>query len=187
MARFVGRWQAYVYLEHLNSVAVELMELGRLKEAWHVISRPLASPLAATQPNWHETARDIALRMRGATRPQVTVPSISETQLGEVEVLGGPWTPLKPQPQPGTNSLNSEPAPARNRIVDLDAWRNKTAPLQRNPARRDSTEIQAMDTNEKLCTILDLLADNTVDENKLSRILLFIQDVLFGDSCVPAT
>jgi hypothetical protein len=58
------------YLEYLNSLAVELGELGRIQEALSVLAIPLASSVAERFPNWLDTKREIAeLDARGANSP----------------------------------------------------------------------------------------------------------------------
>jgi hypothetical protein len=63
MARFIGKWYPYIYLDYLNNIAVDLMEAGRLEEAEQAIAVPMASPWAGVVVDWQDTARTIALAM----------------------------------------------------------------------------------------------------------------------------
>jgi tetratricopeptide (TPR) repeat protein len=51
--------QPYLLFEHQNSLAVELMKVGRLEEAAYASKVALASPYASAYPEWQETGRDI--------------------------------------------------------------------------------------------------------------------------------
>jgi tetratricopeptide (TPR) repeat protein len=50
------------YYQYLNSLAVELGEVGRIEEALKVCQITLASPYAFAYPEWRETGQDLALR-----------------------------------------------------------------------------------------------------------------------------
>ena len=73
LARTLGRWQPYLYYEHLNSLSVELMEVGRLEEARNASQIVVASPFASAYPEWRETREEIELRGWHASRSTVAV------------------------------------------------------------------------------------------------------------------
>jgi tetratricopeptide (TPR) repeat protein len=75
LVRTVVSSQPSLLFACLNSLAVELMEIGRLEEAANASSRDLASPYAAAYPEWQETGRDISLRRRRRSRSVVAVGS----------------------------------------------------------------------------------------------------------------
>ncbi|MEK6302676.1 MAG: hypothetical protein AABO41_18345, partial [Acidobacteriota bacterium] len=54
--------QPHVYFDYMNSLAVELCEVGRLEEAKNVSRIVLASPFATAYPEWRETREEIELR-----------------------------------------------------------------------------------------------------------------------------
>ena len=51
-----------MYYDCLNSLAVELGEVGRIEEATNVSNIVLASPFTFAYPQWRETGQDLALR-----------------------------------------------------------------------------------------------------------------------------
>jgi tetratricopeptide (TPR) repeat protein len=71
LARALGRWQPYSYFVTLNSLAVELMEVGRLEEARNASQIVLTSRFASAYPEWRETRDEIELRGRRASRSAV--------------------------------------------------------------------------------------------------------------------
>ncbi len=52
-----------VYYDALNSLAVELCEVGRLEEARNISNIVLASPYVFAYPEWRETAEEIRLKL----------------------------------------------------------------------------------------------------------------------------
>ena len=82
LAHHIRTLQPHVYYDYMNSLAVELCEVGRLEEARNVSRIVLASPFAPAYPEWRETSTEIALRGRRASRATVAVTQkISETDI----------------------------------------------------------------------------------------------------------
>lgn len=65
--------QPHLYYDYLNSLAVELCEVGRLEEAGNASRIALASPFVRAYPEWRETSEEIELRGRRASRSTVAV------------------------------------------------------------------------------------------------------------------
>lgn len=59
LTRALAQEQPYLFYEHLNSLAVELGEVGRIEEARNICKITLASPYAFAYPEWRETSDDI--------------------------------------------------------------------------------------------------------------------------------
>jgi hypothetical protein len=59
------------YYEFLNSLAVELGELGRTEEANHAVDIALLSPFAPGYPHWQETKLELAAKQPKAFTPLV--------------------------------------------------------------------------------------------------------------------
>jgi hypothetical protein len=72
LIRAVGSVYPPVYFDYLNSLAVEMMEVGRLEEARRASELALASAYAHAYPEWRETRNDILLRGRSSSRSVVT-------------------------------------------------------------------------------------------------------------------
>ena len=73
LARAIGRHYPAFYYDYLNSLAVELSEVGRIEEARNVCGITLASPLAVAYPNWLETRDEIEAKRNTATPSIVAV------------------------------------------------------------------------------------------------------------------
>lgn len=71
LARTVSRSHPHVYYDYMNSLAVELCEVGRLEEAANFSQIVLTSPFALAYPEWRETSNDIAARGRRTSRATI--------------------------------------------------------------------------------------------------------------------
>lgn len=84
--RAISKHSPVLYYEFLNSLAVELGEVGRLAEAGAALSIALASPFASVYSEWSETRDEIAAKRTSAT------PSV-------VAITHAPHVNPAPQPQ----------------------------------------------------------------------------------------
>jgi tetratricopeptide (TPR) repeat protein len=73
LVRAVAKHYPSSYYDFLNSLAVELGEVGRIAEAEAACAIALASPFAAVYPNWTETRDEIAAKRVCATPSVVAV------------------------------------------------------------------------------------------------------------------
>ena len=71
LARTVRRSHPHVYYDYMNSLAVELCEVGRLEEAAGISRIVLSSPFAPAYAEWHETSNDIASKGRRLSRATI--------------------------------------------------------------------------------------------------------------------
>src|SRR5262249_1611489 len=163
VARVVGLRRPFVYYHHLNNIAAELWEIGRVSEAWTVIHQPLASPLARHYPNWRETATDIATRMSTVTRTVVTV------ALPEV-----PHDDNEPQAEKAVESRETTPA----KVLDFLRWKKRMALMSRTPTKSTPDERARMSTAEKLLRIVDLLCREEMSDQRLHRALSAVEQII---------
>ncbi|HZM87675.1 MAG TPA: hypothetical protein VFF31_14230, partial [Blastocatellia bacterium] len=71
--RAIGPIHPHVYYDYLNSLAVELANVGRLEEAAGTARIAISSPFSAAYPEWKETYNEIALKQRRASHSIVAV------------------------------------------------------------------------------------------------------------------
>jgi tetratricopeptide (TPR) repeat protein len=135
----VGKYHPTLYYDFLNSLAVELGEVGRVVEAETICTQILASPFAVNHPHWSETRDELAAKRTAAT-PSVIVPAALET-------LPSPQAHVEPEP---------EPARARSTIsITLRRSDPLARPLMPANARLVGVSVST-------CTILDQLAYSTL-------------------------
>jgi hypothetical protein len=73
MVRMASLRQPYAYYDYMNSLAIELSEVGRLEEARRASSIALASPFASAYSEWRSTIEEIGLKAQRASRSRVAV------------------------------------------------------------------------------------------------------------------
>lgn len=76
--RAAAKASPVLYYDYLNSLAVELGEVGRLEEAQAALSVSLASPFAPAYQEWSETRDEIAAKRKAASRSVVAIHLVSE-------------------------------------------------------------------------------------------------------------
>jgi tetratricopeptide (TPR) repeat protein len=99
LVREVAKYYPASYYDFLNSLAVELGEVGRVTEAEAALAIALASPFASAYPEWSETRDEIAARRVSAT------PSVVAFNRAPEAAPSPPAAERKPEPV-GRRALN---------------------------------------------------------------------------------
>jgi hypothetical protein len=165
LARTVGRWHPHVYYNYLNSLAVELANNGRVKEARNASRIVLASAFSPAYPEWRETYEEISLRPPGGSRSIVAwsqPPSCG---------AGGPFKVLRLRisgsaDRPEANPARDHPAP----VISLSDWREPARRPESGPApvKFRIEQFERMSPAEKKEAFVELLlAGDTLDESKM--------------------
>jgi tetratricopeptide (TPR) repeat protein len=158
LVRAISTSYPSLYYNHLNSLAVELLEAGRITEARNVSNIVLASPYASAYPEYRETGRDIALRGRRASR---SVVSFVQPQLNAPNVLR----------LPSAEHINSNPSvelasdlqkPAR--VFDMQKWKKKMG-KEPNGDPKDRKPGKDMSQDEMLYEIMNTFTEPDMDWN----------------------
>ncbi|MGH9824697.1 MAG: tetratricopeptide repeat protein [Blastocatellia bacterium] len=85
-ARSLNVWYPADFLCHLNSLAIELGEVGRVEEANRVIDLVLRSPFAKNRPQWHDTKVELATKSRLVFTPfTLAIGARAETEEARTE------------------------------------------------------------------------------------------------------
>lgn len=83
LIRVIGKHYPVVYYDFLNSLAVELGEVGRINEAKAACSIALASPFAPAYPEWTETHDELEAKRTSATPSVITFSQAPEAKPGQ--------------------------------------------------------------------------------------------------------
>jgi tetratricopeptide (TPR) repeat protein len=161
LIQVISRWQPYLYFEHLNSLAVELSEVGRVEEAKRASEITLASPYASAYPEWRETYHDILLRGQRASR---SVVSFSQKQLDVNNVL------RLPQAEHG-DSLKLASGPAR--VLNYSEWKKK---MVKEP-NGDEQNIENMSDKDIFLEIMHLTSQDDITRKQLEKILEAVKKI----------
>jgi len=149
IAPLIDRTIPIVRYQYFNSLAVELGETGRLKEARDVCRIMLASPYAFAYPEWRETSNDIALR---GYKSRSVIYFDAWNIAKNVLYLPENDKEESTQDQPGT-------------ISTLEDWKKK---MVKEPNGENLDEMSEQDMIAKL---LELMAQGVNDKQKIRALL----------------
>ena len=139
--RAIAKRDPACYYDFLNSYAVELGEVGRLREAQEVCAVPLASPFAGAYPEFAQTREELAAKRTAATPSVIAVPAAP-----------APAPVSAPQAQAA-----AEPAPARARLVIAFKFMRACS-----PAAALTTAADAVVSFVSARVLLDRLVESTL-------------------------
>jgi len=154
LVRFLTPFARYQYL---NSLAVELGEIGRIEEARNICKFVLASPYAFAYPEWRETSDEINLRgykSRSVVSLKLRITPNNLLHLPERSASG----PLAPKlfQQPGS-------------VTKLEDWKRK---MVKEPNGNDSDQLpEDMTSQDMAMKLLELITENRYEEDKIREIL----------------
>lgn len=156
-----------VYHDYLNSLAVELGEAGRIREAQNICKITLASPYVIAYPEWRETSNEIALKAYKSR----SVVSSPKPVLENV-------TPL-PVAESRPSTIQENPA----RVFSYADWKEKKEKMvkEANGGHTEETEdVNKMTEKELLVEIIQLASDKEVGEEDLRKILTYARKVVYS-------
>ncbi|MEK6324772.1 MAG: hypothetical protein AABN33_24280 [Acidobacteriota bacterium] len=193
--------QPHVYYDYMNSLAVELCEVGRLEEARNVSRIVLASPFASAYPEWRETREEIELRgwraprsvvaftqrtsedkslVRGALRTDSSATVVGQLAAEAANVI------RLPMPEGGDTPSAVEPSslaglPAT--VLDMQEWKKKMTKQDERPPRPATNkekearlkELEKLPSRAMLIKIMDTLGDERVSDDQLLRALIILE------------
>jgi hypothetical protein len=157
--------QPQVYYNTLNSLAVELGEVGRVEEASSICKVVLASPYAFAYPEWRETGADI-VRRGYKSRSVISV----DQPFSELEnVIQLPIPEYKSRP------VQTKPG----RLLNYVEWIKKMVKEPNGNKKDDKTseELDNMTNKDLLVEILQRTSKKDMSDRKLRKILEFVMEV----------
>jgi hypothetical protein len=153
-----------VYYNCLNSLAVELGEVGRVQEAKHISNLVLTCPFLDAYPEWCGTAEELAEKARSKSRSVVAMPSkqtVSEQP--EAERVEFDFAPDK---------SSSETKPSREPAsVLLFPRRNGHQPKTTRPAAITRSEYDRWTVSQKRAMLLAVAHDEDTPEDDFDKML----------------
>jgi tetratricopeptide (TPR) repeat protein len=145
--------------QYLNSLAVELSEVGMVEEAKNICRILLASHYAFAYPEWRETGEEIALR---GYKSRSSV-SITQAYPGNLLFL--------PDREASDTSIQSElsgPAP----VFNLEKWKEEKMVKEPNGEPADEN-VDEMDDKDLLATLIQVAAQEDIDEENLRDVVKY--------------
>ena len=148
--------QPPVYYNVLNSLAVELGEVGRVEEANNICKVVLASPYINAYPEWRETGQDLALRGY-SSRSSVRVLQSFTVNLASL-----------PKREPSATPVHSAifgPAP----VVSLKEWKEEKMVKEQNGD--DDKDLDEMNDKDLFMEIMRVASQDFITSKKLRKMV----------------
>ena len=181
LARTMRSSLPHVYYDYMNSLAVELGEVGRLEEAKSVSRIVLASPFATAYPEWRETGNEIDIKGWRASRSVVGFTRIPEAS----NIVRLPASDSLDQ-----RSFIEPDAPgSRATVLSMQQWKKKMAkqsngdPQGEKKPKTDPEkearikELEKLSERELLLRMMEKMGDERVSGKQLLRALIILEDL----------
>lgn len=192
-----------LWFEYQNSLAVELMEMGRMEEAEHASRIALASPFARVYPEWHEMARDIAAKARRASPSFVAISSLPSHAARVASGNLDQTSEIDPQPSAGKLAVISSGLPApiassrrmRNLLPDeklshlaklvrdlglcdetQDSIEECEAPCSSRSNKKEKPGLIDIESQSDLERIINLWANHEITPEEFAAVMLTLAD-----------
>lgn len=197
LLRMAGYQEPRVYSIHLNSLGVELAEVGRLEEAARASEIACSSPFAPAYPEWQETFDEIALKRRRSSRSTIAVSGfttepaegracIPETQTSRShpdkasELVS--WRSHKPAARTEVGADRDQGSQAR--VLDFQQWKGRIKPHPAQLSALSNEQRLGMSTAEKLIRLMDLISHDETDDETIDVILEAVEAIVLGRSAI---
>jgi hypothetical protein len=183
LAKAIGAYHPPAYYDYLNSLAVELGEMGRVEEAAHTSRIVVSSPFAIAYPEWRQTFDEIATkkpeyssRSSVAVRDRVGGPLTVDSCVGETTNL------LRlPSVKHSTDEqlMDRRPPVVRARVLSFQHWKTIVKSSSRVlPQEVTAEQRSRMTTGEKLIRLMDLISQDETDDETIDRILEAVEQIV---------
>lgn len=195
LVRMASYHEPRAYYIHLNSLAVELAEVGRIEEAGRAAEIACSSPFAPVYPEWQETFDEVILKRRRASRSTIAVSGLTR---GRAEDL-----PRRPEMRTGRSHLDKTPPlvsmhsrqsatsaivgydrsqGSRARVLDFQQWKRRVKPDPAQLSALSPARRMEMSTGEKLIRLMDLISHDDTDDETIDVILEAVEAIVLGRS-----
>ncbi len=149
--------------QYLNSLAVELTEVGRIEEASNISRIVLASPFAFAYPEWRETGQELALR---GYKSRSSVPVI-QSFFKPAKIQNEKIQNVLSFPERNTAPVRLRSKPAK--VLDLQAWRAKMAEEEKDEIPPDADE------GDLYLRLMELIALKDLNAWELRQVIDFVE------------
>ncbi len=144
------------YYQYLNSLAVELGEVGRRYEARNICHHVLASPFAIAYPEWRETAEELKEPNRS-----FAVIDPSPARLGNLLTM-----PAVERIEP---TKQGRPAP----VINIETWKAKMG-----KKKNGDMSLEGLDGRQLLLRLMELGTSQGMTDEKLYKVVALMEKLL---------
>ena len=147
--------------QYLNSLAVELVEVGRIEEASNISRIVLASPFVFAYPEWRETWQDLALR---GYKSRSSV-SVIQSFLAPKKAKNVLRLPERERSESTRRSPFFQPS----EVTSLEDWKNKMV-KEPNGNNNDAEDSEQTTEQDLVLQIMELVAKKKFSKKQLLEI-----------------
>lgn len=178
LVRMLAPHQMLPRYMYINSLAVELGELGRLEEARRMAEIAVRSPYAAVYPEWQETYDDIIAKMRrgaalvaGLAWPPNATSDATLSVTGYVSTNNVVTLPVAARPTVAFDALAAPPQPGR--VIAYHGWQ-QPLPEPAEPSHEMFTpeDLKQMSIADKQAALLAVIYSDDVTHDTLDPLLV---------------
>ena len=151
-----------MYYSSLNSLAVELGEVGRVEEAKKISSFVLSSPMISAYPEFQDTAKELEMKARSKRASCITVPALPPLKQEEE----------KPEVEDNIFTQKKKTRPKNNEHSSVSLFphrRNEPRPTKPDAISKD--ELERLTTGEKRAMVLAFVYDHDARGQDYERML----------------
>lgn len=184
LARLAGSLYPPLYYDFLNSLAVEMMEVGRLEEAQNVSRIVLVSPYVSAYPEWVETGKESEIKSYKASRSFVATGSalpttkiVSDDLFSTETIADADRTPepaaIEPPSCAPINASTEPESDHRTETAGLILFPHKlqSVPPPTNPDAITPDELAQMTTAQKRGMLSALIHDHNTPDQHYDKML----------------
>lgn len=205
LARMASSQQPYAFYDYLNTLAVELTEVGRLGRARRASEIALASSFSQAYPEWLETWNDIASRQLSGSRSTIGVsgfksePASAQQRTPKAQLirrhaarrdtlfrfpyqerLGRPFgasAKIEPDLDPNLQGSRGSRG-SQARVLDFQQWKRRDDPSPVQLTSLSPEQRMEMTTGEKLIRLMDLISHDDTDDETIDVILEAVEAIV---------
>lgn len=166
--RMISSEYPFLWYQHLNSLAIELSEVGRIEEAQNICRVVVASPYVKAYPEWHETLDDIEVRRYRASR---SVLSLNHRALNLNNVLRLPERSL----DAGSDKSHRSPFHQRGSVTRLQDWKLKMVKQPDDAPENNDKNNSDYTDKELVLKVMEVVASRNFSRGKMLEILDYLE------------
>jgi len=175
LARAVGLSYPPIYYNYLNSLAVEMIEVGRIEEAQGISRIVLATPYASAYPEWQETRDDLALKGYKASQ---TFVSLHHNLKPRKNLLHLPV--IKPDSDLRKSFNNAFQQPGS--VTNIQEWKSK---MVKEP--NDKSIPEDATDKDLFLRLMELVAKRDLTTKQLHQVIDFVEKISSESDSTPET
>lgn len=161
ISKAISATYPFLFLEYLNSLTCEYLEMARLKEATRILRFVLASPLSKFYPECHETYAELKDREQRASRSVAAVGKVEWDNVFRLNVVSS------------RRGISANQAGVKSNVKAIEDWKFEMAKKANTANQSSPIENIGMEREEIQNELIDIILDRDKTNQELLRLLDF--------------